>query len=104
MGAPGGWRYRRHQSAAGVVAAVRERAPILIDSGVRGGADAFKAIALGATAVGIGRPYCYALSIAGQAGVEALLANWMADFDLTMGLSGCKNLGDIRTASVVKAD
>lgn len=92
------------EALPGVVAAVRERAPILIDSGVRGGADAFKAIALGATAVGIGRPYCYALSIAGQAGVETLLANWMADFDLTMGLSGCKNLDDIRTASVVRVD
>ena len=49
-----------------IAEAVRERAPILFDSGVRGGADAFKALALGATAVGIGRPYCYALTIAGR--------------------------------------
>ena len=79
---------------------VRDKAPVLIDSGFRGGADVFKALALGATAVGIGRPYCYALSIDGQAGVEALLANWMADFDLTMGLAGCKNLEEVRAAGL----
>lgn len=79
-----------------IAEAVRERAPILFDSGVRGGADAFKALALGATAVGIGRPYCYALTIAGRAGVSELLDNWMADFELTMGLSGCKNLEEVR--------
>ena len=81
---------------------VRERVPVLIDSGFRGGADAFKALALGATAVGIGRPYCYALAINGQAGVEELLSNWMADFEITMGLSGCKNLEEVRRASMVK--
>lgn len=88
------------EALPGIVSAVREKVPVLIDSGFRGGADGFKAIALGATAVGIGRPYCYALSLAGQAGVEALLKNWMADFDLTMGLSGCKNLGEINAGSL----
>lgn len=86
----------------GIVDVVREKVPVLIDSGFRGGADAFKALALGATAVGIGRPYCYALSIGGQAGVEELLANWIADFDLTMGLSGCKNLDEVRAAGLVR--
>lgn len=85
-----------------VVEAVRGKAPVLFDSGVRGGADAFKAIALGASAVGIGRPYCYALALGGQAGVEELLENWMADFELTMALSGCKNLDDIRKEGVVQ--
>ncbi|MEZ5647499.1 MAG: alpha-hydroxy-acid oxidizing protein [Alphaproteobacteria bacterium] len=51
---------------------VRDKAPVLIDSGFRGGADVFKALALGATAVGIGRPYCYALAINGQAGVREI--------------------------------
>ncbi|MCC6458919.1 MAG: lactate 2-monooxygenase [Saprospiraceae bacterium] len=85
-----------------IVETVRERVPVLIDSGFRGGADVFKALALGATAVGIGRPYCYALAINGQAGVEELLSNWMADFEITMGLSGCKNLAEVRAAAVVK--
>jgi len=69
--------------------------PIVLDSGVRSGADAFKALALGATAVGIGRPYAYALAIAGEAGVRELLQNLKADFDLTLGLSGCRSIGEI---------
>lgn len=74
------------------------RIPIIIDSGIRGGADAFKALALGATAVGIGRPYCYALAIAGEQGVSELLANYRADFELTMGLAGCKNIAEINSS------
>ncbi len=81
---------------------LRGKAPVLFDSGVRGGADAFKALALGASVVGIGRPYCYALSIAGQAGVSELLENWLADFELTMGLSGCKNIAEVRQASLAQ--
>ncbi|MBV6441206.1 MAG: Lactate 2-monooxygenase [Saprospiraceae bacterium] len=84
-----------------VVDATRGKIPVLFDSGVRGGADAFKALALGAAAVGIGRPYCYALAINGQAGVEELLENWLADFELTMGLTGCKNVEEIRVAGTV---
>lgn len=83
-----------------VVQAVREKIPVLFDSGVRGGADIFKALALGATAVGIGRPYTYALAINGRRGVAEFLENWMADFELTMGLAGCKNLTEIGSAEV----
>src|SRR3712207_7286180 len=54
----------------------------LMDSGVRGGADVFKALALGARAVLVGRPYVYALAVAGRAGVVELLKNWIADFEL----------------------
>ncbi|HNL40330.1 MAG TPA: alpha-hydroxy-acid oxidizing protein, partial [Saprospiraceae bacterium] len=90
------------EALPGVVEAVREKAPVLFDSGVRGGAHAFKALALGATAVGIGRPYCYALGIGGQSGVETFLQNWMADLELTMGLSGCKNIAEIRAAELIK--
>lgn len=85
-----------------ILEAVRDKAPVLIDSGFRGAADAFKALALGATAVGIGRPYCYALSIGGQAGVETLLTNWLADFELTMGLAGCKNIEEVRGARLLE--
>lgn len=85
-----------------VVQAIRDKIPVLFDSGVRGGADIFKALALGATAVGIGRPYTYALAIAGWRGVAELLENWVADFELTMGLAGCNNLAAIRAAGVRK--
>ncbi len=85
----------------GIVEAVRGKVPVLLDSGVRGGADAFKALALGATAVGIGRPYCYALALNGRAGVAELLDNWMADFELTMGLAGCKDLAEVRAARLM---
>ncbi|MFN0013170.1 MAG: alpha-hydroxy-acid oxidizing protein, partial [Saprospiraceae bacterium] len=85
----------------GIVSVVRGKVPVLIDSGFRGGADVFKALALGADAVGIGRPYCYALALNGRAGVEELLKNWMADFELTMGLAGCKNVEEVRGAELV---
>ena len=79
----------------GIAEAVDGRIPIVLDSGVRGGADAFKALALGATAVLIGRPYAYGLAIAGEAGVREVLQNFKADFDLTMGLAGCRSVAEI---------
>jgi lactate 2-monooxygenase len=79
----------------GVVEAVGGRIPVLLDSGVRGGADIFKAVALGASAVLIGRPYAYGLAIAGEDGVREVIENFMADFDLTMGLAGCRSVGEI---------
>lgn len=78
-----------------VVDAVQDRIPVLMDSGVRGGADMFKALALGATAVCIGRPYVYGLAINGQNGVSQVIQNFMADFELTMALAGCKDLSKI---------
>ena len=86
----------------GIAAAVEGRVPVILDSGVRGGADAFKALALGATAVGIGRPYAYGLAIAGEEGVREVLRNFMADFDLTMGLAGCRSVGEISTDALVR--
>ena len=79
----------------GVVAAVDGRLPILLDSGVRGGADVFKALALGARAVLIGRPYAYGLAIAGQAGVREVIDNFAADFNLTLGLAGCRSVEEV---------
>ncbi|HEX8851825.1 MAG TPA: lactate 2-monooxygenase [Gemmatimonadaceae bacterium] len=79
----------------GVVEAVAGRMPVLMDSGIRGGADAFKALALGATAVGIGRSYAYGLAIAGEEGVREVLGNVMGELELTMGLAGCASLGEI---------
>ncbi|MBV9007108.1 MAG: alpha-hydroxy-acid oxidizing protein, partial [Solirubrobacterales bacterium] len=91
------------EALPGVVEAVGDRVPVLFDSGVRGGADIFKALALGARAVLIGRPYVYALGIAGRAGVRDLLMNLAADFDLTMGLAGCRSVADIGPDSIVPA-
>lgn len=70
--------------------------PVILDSGVRGGADVFKALALGATAVGLGRPYAYGLALDGEAGVGAVLDDLAADFELTMALAGCADIAAIR--------
>ena len=78
-----------------IVEAVGDRVPVLLDSGVRGGADVFKALALGARAVLIGRPYTYGLALAGEEGVRQVLRNFAADFDLTMGLAGCRSVAEI---------
>ena len=78
----------------GVVAAAQGR-PVLLDSGVRGGADMFKALALGATAVCVGRPYVYALAVAGERGVREVIRNFRADFDLTLGLAGCRSVREV---------
>lgn len=86
-----------------VVDAVKGKIPVLLDSGIRSGADVFKAIALGAKAVCIGRPYAYGLAIAGQVGVEAVLQNFMADFELTMGLAGCISVPEISKELLIKA-
>ena len=88
------------EALPGIARAVGGRIPIVLDSGVRSGADAFKALALGATAVGIGRPYAYGLAIAGQAGVREVLQNFKADFDLTLGLAGCRSVGEIGPESL----
>jgi lactate 2-monooxygenase len=78
-----------------VAEAVAGRLPIVFDSGVRGGADAFKALALGARAVLIGRPYVYGLALGGEAGVREVIRNFRADFDLTLGLAGCASVSEI---------
>ena len=69
-----------------------------MDSGIRSGADVFTAIALGANAVLLGRPYLYGLAIAGQRGVEEVIANIVAELDLTMALTG------VRTISAISRD
>ncbi len=74
---------------------IDRRMPVLFDSGVRSGADVFKAIALGASAVLIGRPYVYGLALAGERGVREVLRNVRAEFDLTMGLAGCRTVSEI---------
>jgi isopentenyl diphosphate isomerase/L-lactate dehydrogenase-like FMN-dependent dehydrogenase len=86
----------------GVVEAVDGKIPVLLDSGVRGGADMFKALALGARAVLVGRPYAYGLAIAGEEGVREVIENLMADFDLTLGLAGCRSVDEIGRDALVR--
>lgn len=88
----------------GIVKAVDNKIPVLMDSGIRGGADIFKALALGAKAVCIGRPYVYGLAVAGEAGVLEVIRNFAADFELTMGLSGCRNINEITPACLAKKE
>jgi lactate 2-monooxygenase len=86
-----------------VVEAVDGRIPVLLDSGIRSGADVFKGLALGARAVLLGRPYVYGLALAGEAGVREVVTNFIADFDLTMGLAGCRSVGEIGPEALVPA-
>lgn len=72
----------------GVVAAVGDRTTVLFDSGIRTGADAVKALALGARAVLLARPYAYGLALGGQAGVQHVLRCFQAEMELTMALAG----------------
>jgi lactate 2-monooxygenase len=69
--------------------------PVLLDGGVRRGVDVVKALALGADAVLIGRPYVYALAVGGQAGIAHFLATLVGDVDVTMALSGASSVGEL---------
>jgi len=87
-----------------VVKAVKGRIPVLFDSGIRHGADAFKAIALGARAVLLGRLYVYGLAIAGEEGVRDVVRNFLADFDLTLALSGHRSCAELNSSTLVRQD
>jgi lactate 2-monooxygenase len=85
-----------------VLARVDGRVPVLFDSGIRSGAAAFVALALGATAVCVGRPYVYGLALAGTTGVAEVMRNMVAELDLTMALAGCTSIAEI-TADLIRA-
>ncbi len=77
-----------------IVEAAGDEIEVLFDSGVRSGSDAFKALALGARAVGIGRPFLWGMAVDGEAGVTTVLRSLLAELDLTMALSGHRSLDD----------
>ena len=83
-----------------VVKVANGRLPVLFDSGIRSGADMFKALALGSSAICLGRPYVYGLAIAGEHGVREVIQNILAEFDLTMALAGCATLEDVANATL----
>jgi isopentenyl diphosphate isomerase/L-lactate dehydrogenase-like FMN-dependent dehydrogenase len=87
----------------GVVAAVGDRTTVLFDSGIRRGADVVKAMALGARAVFLGRPYVYGLAVNGEQGVYDVVANLLADLDLTLGLTGRASFAELGRDAVVEA-
>ncbi len=85
-----------------VVEAVDGRIPVMVDSGFRRGTDIFKALALGATAVGIGRPYLWGLAAFGQEGVERVLELLRLELELAMMSSGARTLDEISPRSLGK--
>ncbi|MFC5406523.1 alpha-hydroxy-acid oxidizing protein [Cohnella soli] len=81
---------------------IRGKIPILMDSGIRRGADILKAIALGATAVLIGRPYAYAMAVAGEAGVEEVIKHLVAETELQLAISGRGSIQDVDPSLILK--
>jgi lactate 2-monooxygenase len=84
----------------GVRDAVGDQFPVLFDSGIRTGADVFKALALGADAVCLGRPYIWGLALGGQAGVEQVLRCLLAELDLTVALSGHTEISQLERSAL----
>lgn len=82
--------------------AVGDRVTLLFDSGIRRGADVLKALALGASAVLLGRPYVYGLAVAGETGATAVIRQILADLDLKLALSGYRSVRDIDRSFVVR--
>ncbi len=80
--------------------AVGDNLTLLLDSGIRSGADAFKALALGADAVLLGRPYIWGMALDGATGVETVIRMFLAELDLTMALSGLTRPADIERAAL----
>ena len=90
------------ESLPEVVAAVRQKVPVLVDGGVRRGTDALKALALGATAVGIGRPYIWGLGAFGQPGVERVLSVLNNELRLAMAGVGARSIKEITSATLIR--
>ena len=83
------------EALPGVAAAVGDHMTVMFDSGIRTGSDVMKAVALGAKAVLVGRPYVYGLGLAGEDGVRHVLRSLLAELDLSMALSGCASYSDL---------
>ncbi|CAL5406070.1 unnamed protein product [Camellia sinensis] len=84
-----------------VVKAAQGRVPVFLDGGVRRGTDVFKALALGASGIFIGRPVVFSLAAEGEAGIRKVLQMLHDEFELTMALSGCRSLKEITRDHIV---
>lgn len=84
--------------------AVGDELAVLLDSGVRSGSDAVKALALGADAVLLGRPYLWGLALEGSEGVEKVLRHFLAELDLTMALAGCTAPSQLEPGMLTRRD
>jgi lactate 2-monooxygenase len=82
--------------------AVNNKVPVLMDSGIRRGADILKAMALGAAAVLIGRPYAYGLAVAGEMGVQEVIQNLIAETELQLAISGRSSIQEVDSSLVIK--
>jgi|SRR5580658_1731357 lactate 2-monooxygenase len=91
------------RSLPAVVAEAGAQIPVLFDSGIRRGGDMAKALAFGARAVLVGRPYVWGLAVDGEAGVRTVLENLLADFDLTMALCGLAKSSEFSRKSLAEA-
>ncbi len=87
-----------------VCEAVQGKIPVLMDSGIRTGGDIFKATALGAAAVLVGRPYVYGLAVGGERGVRQVIRNLMAELDLELVLSGYRSIVELDRSALVPAE
>ncbi len=87
-----------------IVEAVQGNLPVLFDSGIRRAADVLKALALGARAVLLGRPYVFGLGVGGEQGVQDVVLNLLADLDLTLALAGCRSFADVGRESLIHVD
>lgn len=87
-----------------IVREVNEQIPVLFDGGIRRGADVFKALALGARAVLLGRLYAWGLAVAGEQGVRDVVQNLLADFDLTLALSGHTSCGALDSTALSSSE
>ena len=85
-----------------IVDAVGDRLAVLFDSGIRTGVDAYKALALGADAVLIGRPYVYGLALDGQAGVTRVMRTLLAELDRTLARNGYRSHRELSPASLTR--
>jgi lactate 2-monooxygenase len=86
-----------------IVETVKGRVPVFLDSGVRRGIDAVKALALGATGVLVGRPYLYGLAAGGQAGVETVLERLIQETEVSLALSGMADMTQLSKLKMVRA-
>ena len=78
--------------------------PVLFDSGIRSGTHVVKALAMGATAVGVGRPYAYGLALGGTDGVVHVLRSLLAEADLLMAVNGYPTLADLKPEALLRVE